>query len=199
MKILKIYFILLFSCFTISAQSKLTKKELDALPNTIPNQFTKTYGKASTWHNYKMITREDFRSLEKSILDSVSELKKELVVRQEKIVDQEKNVAGLNDKINQLTTELNSSIEKENNISFLGIDISKATYNLSLWSIIAVLFLVMLLFIFKFKNSNILTKQAKKNLVEIEQEFELHRKKSIEKEQKLRRKLQDEINKQRGV
>ncbi|WP_407267387.1 hypothetical protein R8G64_12630 [Tenacibaculum maritimum] len=44
-----------------------------------------------------------------------------------------------------------------------------------------------------------MTKEAKNNLAEIEQEFEEHRKKSLEKEQKIRRQLQDEINKQRGV
>ena len=53
-------------------------------------------------------------------------------------------------------------------------------------------------FIFKFSKSNVLTKEAKSNLIEVEQEFEQHRKKTLEREQKLRRQLQDEINKQRN-
>ena len=52
---------------------------------------------------------------------------------------------------------------------------------------------------YKFYNSNTVTKEAQNNLTDVEQEFELHRKKSLEKEQKLRRKLQDEINKQRNA
>ena len=36
------------------------------------------------------------------------------------------------------------------------------------------------------------------NLLDVEQEFEQHRKKSLEREQKLRRQLQDEVNKHRG-
>ena len=76
---------------------------------------------------------------------------------------------------------------------------TKNSYNLLLWSIITVLAITTVFFILRFKNSNSLTKAAKTNLAEIEEEFELHRKKSLEKEQKLRRQLQDEINKQRGV
>jgi hypothetical protein len=58
--------------------------------------------------------------------------------------------------------------------------------------------LALFYFIFKFSKSNILTKEAQNNLLDIEQEFEEYRKKSIEREQKLRRQLQDEINKLRS-
>ncbi|MFL0155057.1 hypothetical protein V2714_10940, partial [Tenacibaculum maritimum] len=67
------------------------------------------------------------------------------------------------------------------------------------WGVITILFISLFFFIYKFKESSALTKEAKNNLAEIEQEFEEHRKKSLEKEQKIRRQLQDEINKQRGV
>jgi hypothetical protein len=56
----------------------------------------------------------------------------------------------------------------------------------------------MLFFMYKFSNSNLLTKEAKHNLAEVEQELSLFRKKTLENEQKLRRQLQDEINKQRN-
>lgn len=198
---MKIINLLLFTffCTTIFAQTKLTKKQLDELPNTIENQFIKTYGKASNWQQYKMITRPDFQTLQKNILDSVASLKSTLKEKQLKINEQDKNSVTLNEKIATLTSDLNEAITKEDKISFIGIGMTKKSYNLVLWSIISLLFLTMLFFIFKFKSSNAITKQAKSNLAEIEQEFELHRKKSLEKEQKLRRQLQDEINKQRGV
>ncbi len=198
MKTIHLLFLTLFSVSVI-AQTKLTKKQISELPNTIENQFVKTYSKASTYQEYKMIKRTDFRTFEKSVLDSVQILRKEIVTRQETINNQTKSIDDLNNKISGLTEELNESQGKEDNMSLLGANISKTSYNLTLWSLIAILTLVMLFFIFKFKSSNVVTKQAKRNLEEIEQEFETHRKKSIEKEQKLRRQLQDEINKQRGV
>jgi hypothetical protein len=64
-----------------------------------------------------------------------------------------------------------------------------------LFSTIGILILGLFLFIVKFKNSNIITKQTKLKLSEIEQEFDTYRQKKLEEQQLLRRKLQDEINK----
>ena len=94
--------------------------------------------------------------------------------------------------------DLDAALIKENSISIVGIQLSKTTYNLVVWSLIALLILSLSYYIFKFSRSNVLTKEAKNNLAEIEQEFEKHRKNTLEKEQKLRRQLQDEINKQRN-
>jgi hypothetical protein len=67
-----------------------------------------------------------------------------------------------------------------------------------MWSIIAALFALLLFFIYKFKNSNTLTRQAKFKLEEVESEFEEHRRIALEREQKVRRQLQDEINKNKA-
>lgn len=199
MKIVNLIIVTLF-CSSVFAQTQLTKKQqLDALPNTVENQFIKAYGKASNWREYKMITRPDFQTLQKNIVDSVISLKKNITSKQLKINEQEKSILALNEKIETLSNNLNSSIDKENKINFIGIGMTKNSYNLLLWSIITILAITTVFFILRFKNSNSLTKAAKTNLAEIEEEFELHRKKSLEKEQKLRRQLQDEINKQRGV
>lgn len=199
MKIVHLIIVTLF-CSNVFAQTSLTKKQqLDSLPNTVENQLIKAYGKASNWQQYKMITRTDFQILQKNIIDSVTALKKNIENKQLTINEQEKNVTALNEKITSLTEKLNSSIDKEDKINFIGIGMTKNTYNLLLWSIITILAITTVFFFMRFKNSNSLTKAAKSNLAEIEEEFELHRRKSLEKEQKLRRQLQDEINKQRGV
>jgi hypothetical protein len=59
------------------------------------------------------------------------------------------------------------------------------------------LVLSLLFFIYKFKNSNSITKHARLALQDLEDEFEEHRKTSVEREQKIRRQLLDEINKQK--
>jgi len=64
-----------------------------------------------------------------------------------------------------------------------------------MWSIIGILLSGLLLFIFRFKNSNTLTRQAKIKLDELELDFEDYKRKALEKEQKLGRQLQDERNK----
>jgi len=66
-----------------------------------------------------------------------------------------------------------------------------------MFCVIILLFILLFYFIFKFKNSNIVTQKAILDLEDVENEFAIHRKKTLEKEQKLRRALQDEINKNR--
>ncbi len=137
-----------------------------------------------------MIKRTDFISFQKTVLDSVSKIKDELKTRQSVITEQKTEIGSLNNKITDLNTELDEfkarqSVENNTRMVF--------------FSIIGILALGLIFFLFKYKNSNAVTKKAKTDLAEIEEEFEQHRKKSLEREQKLRRQLQDEINKHRGV
>jgi F0F1-type ATP synthase membrane subunit a len=83
-------------------------------------------------------------------------------------------------------------------MSLLGLQMSKTSYNVLMWAIIAGLLALLLFFIFKFKNSNSVTRNVKNALEEIEEEFDEHRKTALDREQKVRRQLQDEINKHKG-
>jgi len=198
MKLLNL-FLLLFLCANLQAQKRLTKRQVDSLPHTIPNQFTKIFRKGNSWKEYKMVKKTDFIKFQNSILDSVTILKKDIITKGDIITTQNKNITDLKDTIASLEDKLSTALDKEDNISLLGTQVKKPFYNTILFSIIIGLLLALLFFIYKFKNSISTTKLAEKNLTETEEEFEIYRKKSIEKEQKLRRKLQDEINKQRGV
>jgi uncharacterized membrane protein (DUF106 family) len=83
-------------------------------------------------------------------------------------------------------------------MALLGMQTSKTNYNVIMWTIIAALTALLLFFIYKFKNSNSLTKEAKYKLEEVESEFEEHRRNALEREQKVRRQLQDELNKNKA-
>ena len=56
----------------------------------------------------------------------------------------------------------------------------------------------LLIFIYMFKNSNAVTKATKSALVEMEDEFTAHRRIALDREQKVKRELQDLINKHEG-
>lgn len=198
MKILNFILILFFS-ITISAQKKTTLRYLDSLPNTVENQFLKILKRGNSWHEFKMVKKTDFISFQKNILDSVSSIKKDVIEKNKIITAQKENISSLTDNINKLKQELTVAVEKEDSVSLLGAQVQKGIYNTILFGIILGLLIALLFFIFKYKNSLAITNTANKSLSQIEEEFEMHRKKSIENEQKLRRKLQDEINKQRGV
>lgn len=189
---------LLILCLSISATSIAQNTQQD-FPNTLEGQFKKIYKKSSSYQVYKVIKKDNFLVLQKNVLDSISALKKDAVKKQATINTQKVSILDLENRIKTLNGDLTTSLSKENNISLFGSQLNKATYNTILWGIIAALLASLILFIYKFNSSNSLTKEAKNSLLDVEQEFEQHRKKTLEKEQKLRRQLQDEINKQRGV
>ena len=107
-------------------------------------------------------------------------------------------IESLKSNLTNTETTLNATNDEKDNISLFGIQTSKASYKVLMWSIIGGLFALLLLFIYKFKGSNSSTKDAKHKLEEVETEFEEHRRNALEREQKVRRQLQDELNKQKS-
>ena len=165
---------------------------------TLEGQFDKINRISTSYQTYKVISKDKFQELKNNVLDSIKASNKDLKEQKVFLKNERDNVAKLNAELNKTKEDLKKAQEKENSISLFGFQISKVTYNLILWLIIISLALALAFFVFKFSKSNILTKKAKEDLEDVEQEFEVQRKKSLEREQKLRRQLQDEINKQRN-
>lgn len=190
-----LFFVLLNSISFFAQQTTTDTPQEDT---SLKGQFDKIYRISTTYQVYKVIDKEKFLKLKKNVLDSLQDAK-ELILEKENLLQTEReNIKKTKAILAKTQADLEASNLKENSISLFGIQLSKITYNLVLWSIIVISLLALFYFIYKFSRSNVLTKQAQNNLIDVEQEFEVHRKKSIEREQKLRRQLQDEINKHRN-
>ena len=192
--------ILLAICLStfLSSFSQVDVQETVQEDKSIKGQFDKIYRISTTYQVYKVIGKDKYLNLKSNVLDSI-EVAKSLILEKENLLKAERdNIKKTKSILSKTQADLEASNKKENSISLFGIQLSKIKYNLLLWSIIIVFLLGLIYFIFKFSRSNILTKEAQNNLLDVEQEFEEHRKKSLEREQKLRRQLQDEINKLRS-
>lgn len=126
-------------------------------------------------------------------------MKKEISTKNKLIQSQKDSIADIKGIAQTFEADYRQTLSRTHSINFLGIEFMKSTYNLIVWSIIGIILVLLIYFIYKFQNSNVVTTQAKSELADLEEEFASHKKKSLEREQKLRRQLQDEINKQRGV
>ena len=186
-------YILLFS-FTVSLsfsqENKDTKKSIE-------NQFDEIYKKSNSYQAYKIIKKRYYQDLKQNTLDSLEQSKKIISDKDRLLFTQKNKLKKDSILLSKTTLELKDSIKREKSISFLGILVSKKFYNLLLWGIVIILLMSLSLFIVKFIRNNRTTKKAQRNVIDLEEEFELFRKKSVQREQKLRRQLQDEINKQR--
>ena len=177
--------------------SAFAQEKKDTL--TIPEQFDKIYRTSSSYQEYKVIRKTRYQELKKGVSDSLNVLKSNVKAKDQLIDEQKDSIQEIKKVADILGMDLKQTITQKNSIAFLGIEFSKSTYNIIVWSLIGILLIALLYFIYQFKNSFAITSQAKNNLEDVEQEFAVHKKKSLEREQKLRRQLQDEINKQRGV
>ncbi|AUC85262.1 hypothetical protein CW731_08155 [Polaribacter sp. ALD11] len=165
---------------------------------SLSGQFDKIYRTSTSYQKYKVIGKEKFLNLKQQVLDSLKTSKSLLTEKNNILKAERENIKKTEVILNKTKLDLEAAIQKEDSISLFGLQISKTIYNLILWTIVLFLLLALLYFIFKFSRNNILTKKAQNNLQDVEYEYEQHRKKTIEREQKLRRELQDEINKQRN-
>ena len=121
-----------------------------------------------------------------------------MVSKNELIASQKDSIHNVKEIARIIESDFRQTLAQKNSINFLGITFLKSRYNTVVWLLIIILMSLLCYFIYKFKNSNSTTAHIKVELQELEEEYSNHRKKSLEREQKLRRQLQDEINNQRG-
>lgn len=203
MKISRILFlsaVLLTTSFGFAQDSE--EDEALSLDNgPISSQFDYISNKSGNYRadgvRYEVVKEANLYKLRENVLDSIKAFNQRINGLNATISEHETTITSLNKKLQETTTNLTAVTEEKDNMSFLGISVSKATYNIILWTIIIGLFILLGIFIFRFRNSNILTQEAKQNLAELEVEYEEHRRKALEREQKISRKLQDELNKQK--
>lgn len=196
----------LFVAFTLCAFNlhdaqgqTITTEELSLDKGTIDSQFEFIYKKSGNYRadgkRYEVVRTISLDKLRENVLDSLMASSKKAAELNATISGHEATITALNKKLEETTNQLTAVTEEKDSMSFLGILVSKGTYNGILWTIIAGLLLFFLLFVYKFRRSNTLTQEAKTALSELETEYEDHRRRALEREQKISRQLQDEINK----
>jgi predicted nucleic acid-binding Zn-ribbon protein len=184
--------------FLITILFSITATSQTSVDKTIDGQFRDVYKKSNNYQEYKVVLKSAYGILHSNVLDSVKRLKSDISKLNTELTSKNSSISNLEKENTETKTKLDEALSKEDSISLLGIQLSKGMYSIILFAIITILLLTLLFFIYKFNNSNVLTKEAKANLQEAEEELTLFRKKSLEREQKLRRQLQDEINKNRN-
>jgi len=166
---------------------------------TIESQFEFLYRKSGNYNTdgrqYEVVRRIQLDKIRDNILDSLNKARAEARELNATITRQDGTIEDLNGKLENTTNQLSDVTAEKDSMSFFGAQVSKITYNLILWTIIGALLLFLLLFIYKYRRSNVLTQEAKVKLADVEAEYEDHRRKALEREQKISRQLQDESNK----
>ena len=169
----------------------------EAKPTTLEGVFQQLIDRSGTWQNFKMLDRGKLAAFQRSMTDSINGVRSQLVAEKQKVKENEATIKELNDKITEIQAALDQTKDQKDSVSFFGALVSKGLYNTIMWGIVLALASLLILYIYKFSNGNVVTKKSINDLNELQEEYENYRKAAIEREQKVRRQLQDEINKHR--
>jgi hypothetical protein len=173
--------------------SQINKKFIDT--GSVKNQFNYLINKSNRYQNYKVVQYNWLQKLKRNVEDSLVKSQKEIVLNYQIINKQKATIDSLQASIKNSNKNIETLTNQKQSISFLGMLIKKATFKSILFFIIIALTLLLAFFISKFKQSNSITQHTKEALKELEDEYNEHRTKALEREQKVMRKLQDELNK----
>ena len=184
-------------CLLMSVNTFSQKTKNDTL--SLSKQFEQVYRRSSSYKDFKVIRKSNFQNLKKNTLDSIKIIDEKLKIESQKNTRLEQEISSVAKIRLEQNLELSEAILEKNTISFVGLKLKKNTFKIIIWSIFFMLIIIICYLAYKLKDGVRITSQAKKELTRVEEEFNSYKKKSLVRDQKLRRQLQDEINKQRGI
>lgn len=200
MKCLRI--LLTLTLLTVFCNVNAQQETQSTKDETLVGQFQELERKSGNYRangiRYEVVKVGDLYRIKGNIFDSINTANATIKDLSSTITSNKAEIEDLNSKLQETTTNLKNVTEEKDSMSFFGALVSKGTYKLILWGIILGLMLFLLFFIYKYRNSNFLTHQAKTALADLEKEYEQHRRRSLEREQKISRQLQDELNRQKN-
>jgi len=188
---------LLIFCLLMSVNTFSQKTKNDNL--SLSKQFEQVYRRSSSYKDFKVIRKSTFQNLKKNTLDSIKIIDEKLKIESQKNTRLEQEISSVAKIRLEQNLELSEAILEKNTISFVGLKLKKNTFKIIIWSIFFMFIIIICYLAYKLKDGVRITSQAKKELTRVEEEFNSYKKKSLVRDQKLRRQLQDEINKQRGI
>lgn len=175
-----------------TAAKQESKKRKTA--NNLSQHFEQLKEETSQWQEYQMIKVPRLNRFWKVVEDSVENFRQEINERDERLKAQAARIDELEAKAAAQSEAIESLKEQISSIEVLGINFQKPTF-VSIAALIILGLLVLAGFLFiSFKSSYRLTAQSKRDYDHLFNEFEEFRKRTREKEVKLKRELQTERN-----
>lgn len=160
---------------------------------TIEDQINYMIEKASTYEDYKVIKAWQVFTIKTHVLDTLKSNAKKYEIALTTIALKDSTIDSLKNVLATTNNTLEVTTREKNSVRFFGILMSKIAYNSLMWLIIAGLAFLMVVFFILFRRSNVVTTQTKQSLDELKEEYEQHRKRTLEREAKIERKYLDEL------
>lgn len=178
-------------CLIPTAQGQMLQQKLKT--SSLDSQFVylNLYSKSQS-ADFKIIRRANLETIRHNVRDSLSTYRKKIADLSNNASSSAGNIKGLQDSVQSLSSQLEQEQQKTDSISFLGINFTKGSYHTLVWVIIIALAVAFAGTLFAFRKAKVDTVDSKNTVDELQEELQTLRKKSMEREQHLKRQLLDE-------
>ena len=192
MKLSVLSLLLVFCVFQLPILAQDTTTVQNSLNSgTISSQFDYIYRVSNGFEEYEVVKKTNLEKLKSNVTDSIKVLKNEianLMLQQSSVADSLANFSKILEQANQ---EKEAAILEKDSFTFLGVLVEKNLYSSIMWLIVVGLAVAMAFFSVQYFKSFGRVKKAQKDLEEVQEEFDQHRKNALERERKLKRELID--------
>lgn len=184
---------LLFFLFGISIafaqDSTATQNSLRS--GTITSQFDYIYRVSNNFQGYEVVAKSNLEQLKSNVLDSIRTMSKEVSDLKIHMSTLDDSVVIVKELLSAEIEEKNHAIADRDNFTFFGMGIQKTAYSSMMWVLVLVLAGALAFFAVQYFRSSSKITKAEKDLIDVQEEFEQHRKNTLERERKLKRELID--------
>jgi chromosome segregation ATPase len=209
-KTMKAFFFSFFFVLTLSAaQAQGTTKEGTPASNSLAKQFNDLKNNANSYTEnnrvYKVVSvtaldafwknvQATMEAREKELKQAGIATEQELAQAKEDISQQNSQLQALKQQYAEKEKEVQQNAHDVANLSVLGIDMEKQNYVILTFGIIIALLLVLGIILLQYKSSKQVAIEKQKAFNEIDTEYNEYKKAAREKELKVKRELQTEMN-----
>lgn len=181
--------------FFCGVQAVLAQDENTTQPSldkgTLESQFDYIYSVSNNFQEYKVVKKTNLDQLKSNILDSIKVSREKVSALNLELKSQKDSIGSLNSKLKTTEIQKQEAIDAKDNFEVLGMGVDKTVYSTFMWLLVAGLVIALVFFSVQFFRSFKKIKKAQLNLEEVQEEFDQHRKNTLERERKMKRELID--------
>lgn len=179
------------SGITIAFAQDSTATENSLRSGTITSQFDYIYRVSNNFQGYEVVSKSNLEQLKSNVLDSIQTMSKEVSDLKLHMSTLDDSVVIVKDLLAAEIEQKNQAIADRDNFTFLGIGVQKTAYSSMMWVLVLILAAALAFFALQYFRSSSKISKAEKDLIDVQEEFEQHRKNTLERERKLKRELID--------
>ena len=152
---------------------------------TLREQMNYLEDRTRIYESYRAVREDMFQKIKVNALDSLNQAKNKIISLNSQTIVLNQTIDSLKTSLATGQTSIDEITRERDSIQILGMNINKTTYNTLVWTIIAALLIILSLGYVIFKRNLLVITNTKKDLKDLNLEFEAYRKTSREAREKM--------------